>query len=49
MTEAKITYQGHSMFEIESESGVKIITDPYNEQIKSILPDYPLRYRSCLS
>lgn len=35
----KITYYGHAMFEIESGSGVKIVTDPYNEKIKSILPE----------
>ncbi len=27
------------MFEIESSGGIKIITDPYNEKIKDILPD----------
>jgi L-ascorbate metabolism protein UlaG (beta-lactamase superfamily) len=36
---ARITYHGHSMFEIESDNGTKIITYPYNEKIKNILPD----------
>ena len=39
MKDIKITYHGHSMFEIESYSGSRVITDPYNEQIKSVLPD----------
>lgn len=35
----KITYFGHSMFLIESKNGLKIGMDPYNERIKSKLPD----------
>jgi len=39
MSEVKLTYHGHSMFEIQSSAGKKIVTDPYNEQIKPNLPD----------
>ncbi len=39
MEGVRITYHGHSMFEIMSAAGVKIATDPYNEQIKSRLPE----------
>ena len=39
MDKTEITYHGHSMFEIKSASGVKLITDPYNEKIKNTLPD----------
>lgn len=35
----KITFFGHAMFLIESSSGTKIGIDPYNEQVKSNLPD----------
>lgn len=39
MQNVEIIYHGHSMFEIKSESGTTIVTDPYNERIKSVLPD----------
>jgi len=34
----KITFFGHSMFLIGSTKGLKIGTDPYDENVKSILP-----------
>jgi L-ascorbate metabolism protein UlaG (beta-lactamase superfamily) len=37
--ETGIIYHGHSMFEIRSVNGIKIITDPYNERIRDRLPD----------
>ena len=39
MEKVEIIYNGHSMFEIRYGEIIKIITDPYNEEIKSILPD----------
>jgi L-ascorbate metabolism protein UlaG (beta-lactamase superfamily) len=39
MNDLNITYHGHALFVIETTSGVKIGTDPYNDQIKDILPD----------
>jgi L-ascorbate metabolism protein UlaG (beta-lactamase superfamily) len=40
MSVVKVIYHGgHSMFGINSSLGTKIITDPYNEKIKSVLPD----------
>ena len=39
MGEVTLKYHGHAMFEIQSSAGEKIIIDPYNEQIKSTLPD----------
>jgi L-ascorbate metabolism protein UlaG (beta-lactamase superfamily) len=39
VNDLNITYYGHALFVIETTSGVKIGTDPYNEQIKDILPD----------
>ena len=38
MEKVEIIYHGHSMFEIRSRE-LTIIIDPYNEEIKSILPD----------
>ncbi|MBC7333169.1 MAG: MBL fold metallo-hydrolase [Actinobacteria bacterium] len=35
----KITFWGHAMFVIESARGTKIGTDPYDQQVKSRLPD----------
>jgi len=35
----KITFFGHSMFLIESKSGLKIGMDPFDENVKSKLPD----------
>ncbi len=35
----KITFFGHSMFLMESKNGLKIGMDPYDEDIKSRLPD----------
>ncbi len=34
----KINFYGHSFFIITSSGGIKIAMDPYNEQVKSILP-----------
>ena len=39
MEKVEIIYNGHSMFEIRYGEIIKIITDPYNEEIKSIMPD----------
>ena len=39
MSDLTITYHGHALFVIETSKGVKIGTDPYNEQIKDVLPD----------
>ena len=39
MGQTKMTYHGHSMFKIMSSTGKSIVTDPYNEKIKSVLPD----------
>ncbi len=39
MSKIKLLYHGHSMFEIQIPTGKNIIIDPYNEQIKSRLPD----------
>jgi L-ascorbate metabolism protein UlaG (beta-lactamase superfamily) len=39
MNDLNITYHGHALFVIETSGGVKIGTDPYNEQIKDVLPD----------
>ncbi|MDD5658950.1 MAG: MBL fold metallo-hydrolase [Actinomycetota bacterium] len=38
-SKTKITFYGHSMFVIRSKNGINIGTDPYNEQVKSNLPD----------
>ncbi|MHB1346061.1 MAG: MBL fold metallo-hydrolase [Candidatus Humimicrobiaceae bacterium] len=35
----KVTFFGHSMFLIESENGLKIGIDPFDENVKSKLPD----------
>ena len=35
----KVTFFGHSMFEIESEKGLRIGMDPFDENVKSVLPD----------
>lgn len=37
--QTKITFWGHAMFLIESSKGTKIGTDPYDQQVKSKLPD----------
>jgi L-ascorbate metabolism protein UlaG (beta-lactamase superfamily) len=39
MSKVKLIYYGHAMFEIQDSTGKKIIIDPYNEQIRSSLPD----------
>lgn len=38
MKDLTITYHGHALFVIETSKKIKIGTDPYNEQIKDILP-----------
>ncbi|MHB8278052.1 MAG: MBL fold metallo-hydrolase [Candidatus Humimicrobiaceae bacterium] len=38
-SKTKITFYGHSMFVVESEKGLKIGMDPYDEKVKSKLPD----------
>ncbi|MCL4378187.1 MAG: MBL fold metallo-hydrolase [Actinobacteria bacterium] len=38
-SKTKITFYGQSMFIIGSENGTKIGMDPYDTQVKSILPD----------
>lgn len=35
----KVIFFGHSMFEIESEKGLRIGMDPFDENVKSVLPD----------
>jgi L-ascorbate metabolism protein UlaG (beta-lactamase superfamily) len=35
----KITFFGHSMFVIESKNGIRVGMDPYDENVKNILPD----------
>jgi len=39
MKETKITFYGHALFVIESIEGTKIGIDPYDQQIKTSLPD----------
>lgn len=39
MKETKITFYGHALFVIESSEGTKIGIDPYDQQIKTSLPD----------
>ena len=39
MDDLTITYHGHALFVIEASNGIKIGTDPYDEQIKDELPD----------
>lgn len=39
MSQVNITYHGHSMFKITSDTGQTIVTDPYDEKIKPVLPD----------
>ena len=39
MGEVEIIYHGHAMFEIRSGDNIKIVLDPYNEEIKTVLPD----------
>lgn len=39
MTDTRLTYYKHALFVIESSSGTKIGTDPYDESIKAVLPD----------
>ncbi|MBM3704980.1 MAG: MBL fold metallo-hydrolase [Actinobacteria bacterium] len=39
MNDVKIIYHGHAMFEIISSAGTGIIIDPYDEQVKQVLPD----------
>jgi len=38
-SKTKITFYGHSLFVIQSENGIRIGIDPYNERVKSDLPD----------
>jgi len=35
----RITFLGHSMFQIRSKNGLRIVMDPFDENIKSELPD----------
>jgi len=35
----RITFLGHSMFEIRSKNGLRIVMDPFDENIKSELPN----------
>ena len=39
MADLTITYYGHALFVIETSGGIKVGTDPYDEQIKEPLPD----------
>ena len=39
MSDIKITFYGHALFLIESSKGVKIGIDPYDEQVKTPLPE----------
>ena len=39
MDTTRLLYHGHAMFEIHTSAGKKIIIDPYDEQIKSRLPE----------
>ena len=39
LNDLKITFYGHALFLIESGKGVKIGTDPYDEQVKTPLPE----------
>ena len=35
----RVTFFGHSMFEIKSKNGLRIGMDPFDENVKSVLPD----------